>query len=115
MKYQIRKAETITVYRATKAITLDDKRFRKLEDNPYTGNSEEEFLEYIAGLDFNDLPYDLCSEQADLLAELSESEMEEYGSSLDKCSDIWIQIGEEDPEYRKTGGFDVRGETQYNY
>ena len=50
MKYKIRKRENITMYEASEVVELDDKHFRKLEENPYTGDSEEEFLKYISNL-----------------------------------------------------------------
>jgi hypothetical protein len=115
MKYQIRKAESITVYRATKVVELDDKKFKKLEDNPYTGKTAEEFMTYLASIDFQDPPYDLDEDTADLLRDISEAQYVEYGNSCEKGSDVWLQIGEQDEEYRKTGGFRVDDQIETNY
>ena len=52
MKYQIRKRENVTLYEASEVVELDDKHFRKLKVNPYTGDSEEEFLKYISSINF---------------------------------------------------------------
>lgn len=115
MKYQIRKTESITSYRATKVIELDDKKFRKLEDNPYTGTTSEEFMVYLASMDFQDPPYDLDEKTAQLLRDIAESEFVEYGNSCEKSSDVWLQIGEKDEGYRKTGGFRVDDQIESNY
>jgi len=115
MKHQIRKVEQITIYRATCVVELDDKKFRKLEDNPYTGNTPEEFMAYLANMDFCDPPYDLDEKTAAKLTEITDSEWTEYSSSLDKGSNVWLQIGEKDEEYRKTGGFRVDDEIETYY
>jgi transposase-like protein len=115
MKYQIRKTESITSYRATIVVELDDEKFRKLEDNPYNGNSSEEFMAYLSFMDFQDPPYDLDDKTAQLLKDIAESEFEEYANSCENRSDVWLQIGEIDEEYRKSGGFRVDDEIESNY
>lgn len=115
MKYQIRKTESITLYRATKVVELDDKKFRKLEDNPYTGKTPEEFVTYLTLLDFQDPPYDLDEDTAQLLRDIAESEYVEYANSCEKGSDVWLQIGKKDEQYRKTGGFRVDMQVESNY
>jgi hypothetical protein len=114
MKHQIRKTEAITIYRATKVIVLDDKKFRKLDENPYTGDSPEEFMQYLAAMNFAEPPYDLDDDTQELMQELAESEYVEYGSSAEKGSEIYLQIGEQDESYRKTGGFRVIDQTESN-
>ena len=115
MKHQIRKVESITILRSTIVVELDDKKFRKLEEKPYTGETQEDFMNYIADLDLHDLPYDIDPKTGDELEKLRDSEWTEYASSLDKSSNVWVQIGKVDPEFRKTGGFNVIDETQTNY
>ena len=44
---QIRKSRVVTVYEASDIVTLNPKKFKNLSENPYTGNSDKEFLEYI--------------------------------------------------------------------
>jgi len=112
MKYQIRKSESITILRCTESVELDDKKFRKLSDNPYTGETQEDFMNYIAGLDLEDLPYDLDDKTAQKLYSLQQSEWTEYASSLDKGSNVWLQIGAKDESYWKTGGFRVDDQTE---
>jgi hypothetical protein len=115
MKYKIRKAETVTSYRATCVVELDDKKFKKLEDNPYIGDTEEEFMVYLASLDFQDPPYDLDEKTTQLLRSIAESSFEEYRNSCENGSDVWLQIGENDEAYYKTGGFKVNNQIESNY
>lgn len=109
MKYTIRKRENVTLYLASEPVTLDDKAFRNLEENPYTGNSEEEFLKYIANLDlYEGAPSDLGEKWASELEKLSfDVEMKEFGSSAEKYGDIWFESGKIDKEYTRYGGFNV--------
>jgi hypothetical protein len=115
MKHQIRKVESITIYRSTCVVELDDNKFRKLEDTPYTGNSQEEFMTYLASLDFEFPPEDLDDKTASKLMEIKESEWTEYSNSCEHGSDVWLQIGEADESYRKTGGFRVDDQIESNY
>jgi len=112
MKYQVRKAEAVTIYQATKVIELDDKKFRKLDENPYTGKTQDEFMEYLASLNFSDPPYDLDEETQDLMREMVEHGFKEYGNSAEKGSEVWLQIGVKDEEYRKSGGFKVENQIE---
>ena len=110
MKHQIRKVEEITIWRATCVVELDDKKFKKLSEDPYTGNTAEEFANYLADKNFEDLSIimeDICMETAQNLMHIVESPWEEYASSLDKYSNVHLQIGEKDEAYRKSGGFRV--------
>lgn len=109
MKYQIRKVESITIHRATCVVELDDEHFRELSE-PYTGNTAEEFANYLADKNFEDLSYeveDIDIDTGDKLREVVESSWEEYASSLDKGSDVRLQLGEKDAAYHRTGGFRV--------
>ena len=45
--YQLRKCETYSVTRQTAVATLDPEKFRNISV-PYEGDSEEEFVNYIA-------------------------------------------------------------------
>ena len=53
MTYKIRKRENLTVYLASQIIELDPNNFRNLEENPYTGDSQEEFLNYISNFNID--------------------------------------------------------------
>jgi len=107
MKYQIRLAEEMTVWLASESIELDPKKFKKLEENPYTGKTPEEFIKYISSLDFYDLPYDLDEDTADKLTSLYESPRDEINNSAQKAANQWFEIGEKNEEYRRTGGFRI--------
>jgi hypothetical protein len=112
MKYQIRKVEEITIWQATEVAELDPEAFKNLEENPYTGNSEEEFLHYIQEF-INDcrwdgIPTELDPEATDELDKLIENvNWTEYANSCEKGETSWIQIGEKNEEYSKTGGFKI--------
>lgn len=111
MKYQIRKRENVTLYLASDIVELDDEAFRNLEENPYTGNSEEEFLNYIAGFDsWDGIPMDLDFEQSNELSKIKGDDlnMQEFDNSAQKFEDSWFELGEANDEYRKAGGFKVK-------
>lgn len=107
--YTIRKTEVITTYQASEPIQIDPEKFRNIS-KPYTGNTESEFIQYLASIFPWDLPDDLDEETKDLLNELNDCVMNEYASSLDNGCDQCLQIGEVDFSYRKSGGFRVEEE-----
>lgn len=107
MGYKIRKSEKIISFRASKVIELDPKKFKKLKDYPFKGKTEQEFINYISTLDFFNLPDDLDEDTRELIESLEYGEMTEYANSADKGEDSWYELGEENPEYRKTGGFKI--------
>jgi hypothetical protein len=108
MKYQIRKCEKITIWRATQVIEFDPEDFRDNEEFPYTGNSEKEFLDYISQFSY-DIPDD------DAFAPLFElqdnPDWNEYASSVDKGEESWLEIGEANEDAYKAGGFISRHDT----
>lgn len=95
MKYTIRKRENVKLYLASQPAELNDEHFRNLEQNPYTGNSEEEFLKYISEFSLcDDPPSDLHEESALEIQKLGfEAEMLEFDSSAQKGADIWFESG----------------------
>ena len=112
MKYQIRKVEEITIWQTTEVAELDPETFRNLEENPYTGNSEEEFLTYIQGFinscRWDGFPSDLDGDVEEELDKMIENvKWTEYANSCEKGETSWFQIGEKNEEYRKTGGFKI--------
>jgi hypothetical protein len=117
MKYQIRKVESIKIQRATCVVELDDEHFRELGE-PYTGNTAEEFAQYLADKDLQELSYeveDVDIETGDKLRDVANSDMEEYASSAAEGSDIWLQLGEKDEAYYKSGGFRVDEHVESRY
>ena len=112
MKYQIRKVEQITLWQATEVAELDPEDFKNLEENAYTGDSEEEFLNYLKGFvdscRWNGFPYDLDGRTtAELNKMIDNTNWTEYANSCEKGETSWLQIGEKNEEYHKTGGFKI--------
>ena len=111
MAYQLRKVERYTNWEATKAVTLNPDDFTTLS-TPYTGKTEEEFMNYIQELYYEDW-YEICDEleelgsmdSADALSTLFEGEMEIYSSTTEKEEDMWVEVVEVNEEYSKYGGF----------
>jgi len=118
MSYQIRKVERYTNWEATQAVDIDPNDFTDLATFPYEGDSEQDFVEYIQELYYEDW-YEICEEleslnrltSADALATIFEGEMEIYSSSTEKEEDSWIEIGEIDETYSKYGGFNSSSST----
>jgi hypothetical protein len=113
MIHQIRKRENVTLYLASDVAELDDEIFKKLEDNPYTGNSEEEFLKYISDLDlWNISEYDLDEYTISELEKIGpDGELKEFANSAEKSANTWLELGEKDENYRRYGGFNARFES----
>jgi hypothetical protein len=109
--YQIRKVEKFTVLQHTTTANLDPEKFRQFG---YEGSSEEEFLKYIDDLDLDDIYEDLDKETLNELAAIKEDfEWTEHYNSAWDGEESWLEIGEENPEWRKTGGFEIRHSTEY--
>lgn len=113
--YQIRKCQTYSVTSKTKTAFLDPEKFRNLSI-PYEGDSEEDFVNYISELYIDDIYEELDEET---LIELNkfydDIEWEEWYNSAWDGEESWFDIGEENEEYRRTGGFEVRHSTEQNY
>ena len=110
MTYKIRKRENMTVYLASQVIELDPNNFRDLEENPYTGDSQEEFLNYINDFNVDDesLTDQLDESVKDELQKLGENiKWTEFGNSAMNSPEIWLELGEKDESYRRTGGFNI--------
>ena len=110
-KIYIRKVERYTVWEASKPIEVDVEKLRKCEP-PYEGESPEELLEYLEKNVYNN--YEWSEENAEVYGE-DESydltmdevyEMEVYSDTREKFEDSWIEIGQPNEEYRKTGRFE---------
>jgi len=112
MKYQIRKVEEVTSWSSSEVATLDPKKFKKLKENPFTGETEQEFLKYIEEFVNNSrcdgLPYDLDDNTADEIRKISEDiKWTEFNNSAMSYENSWFQIGEVDKDYYKTGEFNA--------
>jgi len=115
--YQVRKCQTYSVTTKTKTANLDPEKFRNLSI-PYEGNSEEEFVNYIGGLYFDELYGELLNDE-ETLDELNklfdDAEWEEWYNSAWDGEEVWCEIGQDNPEYTRTGGFEVRHSTERGY
>jgi hypothetical protein len=110
MTYKIRKRENMEVYMTSEIVELDPNDFRELEENPYTGDSQEEFLKYIDSLNlqYNEPPEELDWDIQEELKKLGENlSWTEFGNSAEQGSNTWFELGEEDSAYRRTGGFNI--------
>jgi hypothetical protein len=113
--YQIRKCQTWTFTSKTQTATLDPEKFRNLS-TPYEGDSEEDFVNYISGLYLDDIYEELDEETISELDKFFDNvEWEEWYNSAWDGEESWFEVGEENPEYRRTGGFEVRYSTERNY
>lgn len=111
-KIYVRKVERYTVWEASKPIEVDVEKLRKCEP-PYEGDSPEELLQYLDENVYNN--YDWSEENAEVygedesykltMEELYEG-MEVYSDSREKFEDSWIEVGQPNEEYRKTGRFE---------
>lgn len=119
--YQIRKCQTITIVSKTQTINLDPENFRNLS-LPYEGNSEEEFVKYINGIDFNQLyEENSLSQELDQQSVLElnkfyeDAEWEDFYNSSFDAEESWLEIGEENISFTRTGGFEARHSTASDY
>lgn len=116
--YQLRKCETYSVTRQTEVANLDPEKFRNLSV-PYEGESEEDFVNYIAGLDYYDIIDELRESDEETANELDKfydmADWEEWYNTAWDGENSWFEIGEANPEYRKYGGFESRFSTEQPY
>lgn len=110
---QIRKCEKVTVYNTTEVAKLNPEKFKNLSI-PFEGETDEEFLAYLDENIFE--LYEVIYEEIDeeTLAELSkiwEPEWSEYSNSAWDGEESWLESGEVNEEYTKTGGFEVKNST----
>jgi hypothetical protein len=108
--YQLRKVERYTVLQHTETANLDPE---KLRDLGYDGDSEEEFLNFISDLEFDEVYDQLDEETRNELAKIKEdySWTEHYNSAWDG-EESWYDIGEDNDEWQRTGKFEIRHTTE---
>lgn len=113
MKLDFRARTTYTITKVTEPTTLDSEDFRNVEP-PFTGETEEEFYNYISETlsdweveDFLDNNKDKFSEeQADNIWEtFREYPSEEMFDSRNKSDEIVIDGGKIDENYTRYAGF----------
>lgn len=113
MKYQIRKVLEVTSWSSSEVATLDPKNFNELEENPFTGETEQDFLKYIEEFaktcEYDGVPFDLDDQTADEIRKISGEDIKwtEFSNSSEKFENSWFQVGEVDEAYYKTGEFNA--------
>jgi|TARA_B110000908_G_C10062374_1_gene361239 hypothetical protein len=121
MSILIRKAERITTWEATEPVELNQDSFKLLiENEPYAGETDQDFLSYISDLYYEDNSWTEVAdeleelgflEDADNLSMIFEADQFEYSSSVEKGEESWLESGEVDSAYSKTGKFNIENST----
>jgi len=111
---QIRKCERVTVYNTTEVANLNTQDFKNISF-PFEGESDEEFLSYLNEnrYELEEIWEEFSEETLSELNKLWEPEWTEYSNSAWKGEDSWLEGGEVNDEYTKTGGFDAKYTTAY--
>ena len=111
---QIRKCERVTVYNTTEVADLNTEDFKNISF-PFEGESDEEFLSYLNEnrYELEEIWEEFSEETLSELNKLWEPEWTEYSNSAWKGEESWLEGGEVNEEYTKTGGFDARYTTAY--
>jgi hypothetical protein len=109
----LRRSEKRINWSASESFQFNPEDFRTLSEtfDPYEGDSDAEFADYIfALLEYTDV-YDVCEEleelnltaAAETLSSLAESDVLSYLSEVD----LWLEQGTVDESYEDTGGFRI--------
>jgi len=111
---QIRKCERVTVYNTTEVANLNPQDFKNISF-PFEGESDEQFLSYLNEnrYELEEIWEEFSEETLSELNKLWEPEWTEYSNSAWKGEDSWLEGGEVNDEYTKTGGFDAKYTTAY--
>jgi hypothetical protein len=106
---QIRKCERVTVYNTTEVANLNPEDFKNISF-PFEGESDEEFLSYLDEnrYELEEIWEEFSEETLSELNKLWEPEWTEYSNSAWKGEESWLEGGEVNEEYTKTGGFDAK-------
>ena len=111
----IRKAARVDSLHVSKPVKLCPDDFRNHANNPYTGNTDKEFLEYIENFNRSDIE-GLDWEAEDAIEQLlDDPPMEEIWNSTEDGADEWFELGKTDESCVKAGGFDVEINTNRKY
>ena len=109
---QIRKCERVTVYNTTEVANLNPEDFKNISF-PFEGESDEEFLSYLDEnrYELEEIWEEFSEETLNELNKLWEPEWTEYSNSAWKGEESWLEGGEVNEEYTKTGGFEATNST----
>ena len=103
--------EQYTIQESTQPIILKIDLLRKC-DPPYEGNSDKELAEYFTEniqddyYEWEERNRSVYGDEVDKLC-LTEAEKEVYYDSRMKSGNLWLDVGETDEEYQRTGGFKI--------
>jgi hypothetical protein len=114
--YQLRRCKTYTISEASEVVELNPEDFRNIS-YPFEGETEEDFLNYLDTITYEADIYDIYDELdegvANALAGLLEpEEYKVFFDSETKGENAWLESGEIDEQYRKSGGFNVKKTTE---
>ena len=106
--YQLRKCERFTSWQTSEVATLDPEKFKKISV-PFTGETEEEFMNYISEnrFELQDIYEEIDEKTYDELSKLLSPNWTEYSNSTWKFEDSWFESGKANKEYSKVGGFEA--------
>jgi hypothetical protein len=109
---QIRKCERVVVCNATEVANLNPEDFRTLSV-PFQGETDEEFLSYLEDnkWELEDIYEEINEDVLNELSKLWQPEWTEYYNSAWDGEESWLESGEVNEEYTKTGGFQVKNST----
>ena len=113
MNLQIRKCKTWTSWEATEVANLNPDKFKNLSI-PFQGETEEDFLNYLSSNGYElreEISHEIDKETLDELYKLWDPVWQQYANSSSKGEDSWLESGQQNPEFRKSGGFDVHHTT----
>ena len=117
MKLQVRKCQMWTSYEASGIANLDTDKFKTLSI-PFEGETEEDFLRYLSSNRY-ELQEEICNEldeeTLNQLNQIWDPEWKEYFCSTWKGEESWLESGKENPQFRKTGGFEITSTTDNSY
>ena len=105
---QIRKCERVTVYNTTEVANLNPEDFKSISF-PFEGESDEDFLVYLEEnrYELEEIWEEFGEETLNELNKLWEPEWTEYSNSAWDGEDSWLESGEVNEKYTKTGDFEV--------
>lgn len=105
---KIRKCERVTSYNTTEVANLNPEDFKDISV-PFKGEDDEDFLLYLEEnrYDLEEIWEEFSEETLSELNKLWEPEWTEYSNSAWNGEDSWLESGEVNEEYGKTGGFDI--------
>lgn len=113
---EIRKVESVTFHYASEVANLDPEKFRNISQ-PYKGNSDQEFLDYIAklGWELEELLDEFDEETKEECYKIIEQPEKEIWCSVTKGEVVWYESGKVVEGKTRNGGFETELTTDDNW